>query len=128
MLPSILIIPLRAALAAAALMLLVQRQPPGRRLTLPCTSTVCRISRAPLTGESPTAPEAELTTIRAHNGNSSNNNNDAGNHGSTDSIVEEEDDDEGAASLSREEMDNGLPLDAPVVVVLHGIGGTAHDP
>jgi hypothetical protein len=63
-LPSILIIPLRAALAAAALMLLVQRQPPGRRLTLPCTSTVCRISRAPLTGESPTAPEAELTTIR----------------------------------------------------------------
>lgn len=25
-------------------------------------------------------------------------------------------------------MDNGLPLDAPIVVALHGIGGTAHDP
>ena len=74
---------------------------------------------------------ADGTGGRAHNntrsnGNSSNDN-DAGNHGSTDSIVEEEDY-EGAASLSREEMDNGLPLDAPVVVVLHGIGGTAHDP
>ena len=27
-----------------------------------------------------------------------------------------------------DEMDNGLPLDAPVVLAIHGIGGTAHDP
>jgi len=57
----------------------------------------------------------------------SGNDNDSGNNGNERDEEEENEACKGVTT-SREEMDNGLPLDAPVVVVLHGIGGTAHDP
>jgi len=34
----------------------------------------------------------------------------------------------GKADLANSQLENGLPFNAPVVMVLHGIGGTAHDP